>query len=473
MLNRHNEKCTTRQRAARMYVSLSLRIILLFLFCPRLKRFHKHPQNHFRHIVFTRSDSSYKNKLAFLKFKFCNELKQVLQRICGEAAFCYCWWRLRCVCGGTESLVFGLGRHLQDFEIVEGEARVVTANTVRVGERTIKADRILLATGASPRILPIDGLQSVPYVTHEGAFELDLLPESLIVLGGRYVALECAQMFARFGSKVTILQRSSHVLPTESKDVSEEIASHLVNEGVVLHTNVKISKCLKRGGNAVVIAVVNGKPMEFTAALLLVATGHTPNNAAVDDLADINLDGGGYITVNEYLETSVPGVFAAGDVIGDPSFVYTAAYEGGLAASNACMDSTKAERNYTGLPWVVFTDPQVAGVGIDETQAKLDGIAVDVSVLPMASVPRCIAARDTRGFVKLIRHSSTKVILGARVVAAEGSELLMELSLAIKHGITSRELAASFHPYLTLSEAVKLAAIAFDTPVGKLSCCAN
>lgn len=397
----------------------------------------------------------------------------MLQRICGEAAFCYCWWRLRCVCGGTESLVFGLGRHLQDFEIVEGEARVVTANTVRVGERTIKADRILLATGASPRILPIDGLQSVPYVTHEGAFELDLLPESLIVLGGRYVALECAQMFARFGSKVTILQRSSHVLPTESKDVSEEIASHLVNEGVVLHTNVKISKCLKRGGNAVVIAVVNGKPMEFTAALLLVATGHTPNNAAVDDLADINLDGGGYITVNEYLETSVPGVFAAGDVIGDPSFVYTAAYEGGLAASNACMDSTKAERNYTGLPWVVFTDPQVAGVGIDETQAKLDGIAVDVSVLPMASVPRCIAARDTRGFVKLIRHSSTKVILGARVVAAEGSELLMELSLAIKHGITSRELAASFHPYLTLSEAVKLAAIAFDTPVGKLSCCAN
>lgn len=153
-------------------------------------------------------------------------------------------------------------------------------------------------------------------------------------------------------------------------------------------------------------------------------------------------------------------------------FVYTAAYEGALAAANA-LNGEKRQRDYTALPWVIFTDPQVAGVGMNEKQAEAQGIDADVATLPLSHVPRSLAARDTRGFIKLIRNRETDRLVGARILAPEGSELLMEIVLAIKFGIPVRDLTACFHPYLTLSEGVKLAALAFIKDVNKLSCCAG
>ncbi|MGH7956832.1 MAG: mercury(II) reductase, partial [Opitutaceae bacterium] len=151
--------------------------------------------------------------------------------------------------------------------------------------------------------------------------------------------------------------------------------------------------------------------------------------------------------------------------------VYTAAYEGALAAENALIGATR-ERDYTALPWVVFTDPQVAGVGLDETQATAAGISAESVTLPLSEIPRALAARDTRGFIQLIRDRATDRLVGARVLAPEGAELLMEAALAIRHRITVSELAATFHPYLTLSEGIKLAALSFGKDVRKLSCCA-
>ena len=168
----------------------------------------------------------------------------------------------------------------------------------------------------------------------------------------------------------------------------------------------------------------------------------------------------------------MPNIYAAGDVIDGAMFVYTAAYEGALAAANALTDQAQS-RDYTALPWVVFTDPQVAGVGLDQQEAAEAGLDVDVATLPMTHVPRCLAARDTRGFLQLIRDTATDRLVGARILAPEGGELLPELSLAIKHGLTVDELASSFHAYLTLGEAVKLAAISFDKDLKKLSCCAT
>ena len=163
--------------------------------------------------------------------------------------------------------------------------------------------------------------------------------------------------------------------------------------------------------------------------------------------------------------------YAAGDVLGENMFVYAAAYEGGLAAENA-LTGARRKRDYTALPWVVFTDPQVAGVGQDEKQAAANGLEVDIAILPLSHVPRSLAARDTRGFIKLIRNRQTDQLVGARVLAPEGSELLMEISLAIKFGFTVRDLTSGFHPYLTLSEGLKLAALTFYKDMGKLSCCA-
>ena len=179
----------------------------------------------------------------------------------------------------------------------------------------------------------------------------------------------------------------------------------------------------------------------------------------------------GTVQVDETLETSAPGVFAAGDVIGEPAFVYTAAYEGRLAADNA-LGTAKQPRDYRALPAVVFTDPQLATVGLTEKQALERGIAVDIAKLPMSYVPRALVARDTRGFVKLIRARGTDRLLGAVILAPEAGDLIMEPALAIRHGIPVSELARTFHPYLTGAEAIKLAAQTFDKDVAKLSCCA-
>jgi mercuric reductase len=179
----------------------------------------------------------------------------------------------------------------------------------------------------------------------------------------------------------------------------------------------------------------------------------------------------GLLRVDETLRTRVPTIFAAGDVLGEEMFVYTAAYEGRLAARNA-LQNFQLKRDYTGLPWVVFTDPQVAGVGLDERQAAQAGLDFEVSKLPLGQVPRSLAARDTRGFIKLIRERESDRVIGARILAPEGSELLMEVALAVRYGITTRELGETFHPYLTLSEGIKLAALTFHRDVTKLSCCA-
>ncbi len=172
------------------------------------------------------------------------------------------------------------------------------------------------------------------------------------------------------------------------------------------------------------------------------------------------------------METNLPGIYAAGDAADTLPYVYTAAYEGRIAVENA-FSGAGIKRDYSALPWVVFTDPQVAGVGLDEAQAERSGIPYQVSKLPLSAVPRAMAANDTRGFIKLIRNPETDKLLGARIVAPEGGELIQLLSLAVKHGVTVRELAENLYPYLTLGEGVKLAAIAFGKDVDKLSCCAS
>jgi mercuric reductase len=172
------------------------------------------------------------------------------------------------------------------------------------------------------------------------------------------------------------------------------------------------------------------------------------------------------------LETNLRNIYAAGDVANTPAYVYTAAHEGRIAVENAF---TRAENkvDYSSLPWVVFTDPQVSGTGLDEAQAEAQKVPFEVSKLLLKDVPRSLVANDTRGFIKIIRNPETDQLLGARIVAPEGGELIQQLSMAIKYGITVKELANSFYPYLTLGEGIKLAAIAFGKDVSKLSCCAS
>ena len=362
-----------------------------------------------------------------------------------------------------------------NIKIVEGHGTLTGPNTVNVNGENLRADKIIIATGSSAYIPPIKGLTESGCLTSESLFELEELPRlgGVIVLGGRYIALECAQIISRFGSRVTLLQRSGNILPDEEKAVTGPLAAQLQKEGIVIHTGVKVEEVRREGKSVSVTATVNGKPEVFEASHLLCATGRKPNCAGIGlEESGVEVAGDGRLCVSDDLQTGVPGVYGAGDVIGEPMFVYTAAYEGALAAENALTGGSK-KRDYSALPWVVFTDPQLAGVGMDERQATEAGFDAQTSTLPMELVPRALAARDTRGFVKLVRDVKTDKLLGARLLAAEGSEMVMEAALAIKYGITAGELADTFHPYLTLSEAVKLAAIGFKKDVKKLSCCAG
>jgi mercuric reductase len=206
---------------------------------------------------------------------------------------------------------------------------------------------------------------------------------------------------------------------------------------------------------------------------IVVASGIAPNTKKLGlQNIGLNLTEKGHIIVNEKMETNVPNKYAAGDVNNTPAFVYTAAYEGRVAVENAFTGAEK-KVDYSSLPWVIFTDPQVAGAGLDEVQAEAQGIPFEISKLPLSEVPRSIAARDTRGFIKLIRNKETDKLIGARVVAPEGGELIQQLSMAIKYGISVTDLAQGLYPYLTLGEGIKLAAISFGKDVSKLSCCAS
>lgn len=361
----------------------------------------------------------------------------------------------------------------ENIQIIEGKAQFLSKNVVAVNSTPLEADRILIATGTRPYIPPIPGLEETGYVTSASAFELEELPKSMIVLGGRYIALECAQMFARMGTQVTILQRSSRILPDETEDLTSTLTEYFQGEGINIITGVHIKGAFSEDGLHKLSAEVQGEIRTFSAEKILVATGTTPNSKKIGlKKIGVERDENGYIKVDDALRTNVEGIFAAGDVIGEPKYVYTAAYEGGLAAQNALSPSL-IMRDYSVLPWVIFTDPQLGGVGLNEIMAEKLAIDFQVSVLPLSQVPRSIAARDTRGFIKLIRDRKTDLLIGARILAPEGGELLMQVAMAMKNKTTTKELATMFYPYLTLSEGIKLAAIGFTQNIHKLSCCAN
>ncbi len=346
--------------------------------------------------------------------------------------------------------------------------------------KVLPADRVIIASGVRTSLPSqlFDDLAKVNYLTNETAYFEPKRPESLIVLGGGYIALEAAQMFARLGSKVTVLQRSEYVLSSLEHDISIGLAESLKGEGIDVQVNIDITEVIADGDKVVVRGISRKTKRTFTASRLFVATGRRANTEHISDLP-IKLAStahGGFVVSNT-LQTSIPEVYAAGDCVADsPQYVYTAAAEGKLAALNALRTihgREQEEIDYSAVPWVIFTSPAVAGVGLDLREARAKGIDAEASSLPLALLPRAIVQQNTRGFVTLIRDKSDDRIVGARVLAEEGGELVMETSLSVRYKIKAKDLAAMYHPYLTWNEAWKLAALGFSKDVKTLSCCAT
>lgn len=355
---------------------------------------------------------------------------------------------------------------------VEGRARLLADDGVAVKGRTYHPARVVVATGASPHLLPIPGIEKVAVLTSTEALSLREHPESLLVIGGRAVALELAQIYARFGTRVTILQRSPRIIPEHEPEVAEALADYLREEGVTIHTGVRVQHIRQQGDEKMVTATVDGEEREFRAAQVLMATGRRPNTANMGlEEAGIELDERETIRVNAQMQTTNPRVYAAGDVTGGPMLVYVAAAGGTLAAENALLGTDKP-LDLSTVPAVIFTDPQVATVGLTEAQAREQGLAVRTTILPLEYVPRALAAHDTRGLIKLVAEQGSDRLLGAHVLAAEGGEVIQAAVLAVKLGLRVADLVDTFFPYLTQVEGLKLAALAFEKDVSKLSCCA-
>lgn len=369
-------------------------------------------------------------------------------------------------------------RDFENLTIVKGRASFLDSRTITVNNDAYTARHFLIATGATTHIPKIEGLEKAGFLTHATLFDLEEKPVSLTIMGAGYIGLEIAMAYNRFGTKIRIIEFTDRVLRSQTPDISAEMEKHLRNEGIEFFPNYRVEQVEKIGSKI----ILSGKDVKTGNAFtfeepghILVATGISPNtkNMGLEKIG-IATDKSGHILVNEFLQTSVSNIYAAGDCNQNPAYVYTAAYEGNLSVHNMLVqdgDEMKSA-DYTGLPWVIFTDPQVAGVGMDEEEAKKKGVPYETSVIGLDDVPRFAAGLDTKGFIKLIRNPDTDELLGARVIAPEGGELVMELSLAIKYRITVSELSNSFHPYLTASEGIKLAAIGFRKDVATLSCCA-
>ncbi|MDE3154259.1 MAG: mercury(II) reductase [Acidobacteriota bacterium] len=354
----------------------------------------------------------------------------------------------------------------------QDRGRVNRDGSLAVGDDVLKPGRLIVTTGSSPWAPPITGLAEAGYLTSTEALALTTRPASLVVVGSGSVGIEIAQIFARLGTQVTVFEALPTLVPAEAPDAGAALAGYLQEEGLTIRTGASVDRVSRDRTGYLVEATVDGQRETMRAEQLLVATGRRANTRGFGlDEAGVRLGRKGEIAVNEYLETSRPGVYAAGDVIGDPMFVYVAAYGGNLAAENA-LDGPMRRYDLSALPRVTFTDPQVASVGLSEQEARAQGLDVAVSTLPLAYVPRALAARDTRGFITLVADRQTNRLVGALIVSAEAGEMIQEPTLAIRHGISVTDLAATFHPYLTLAEGIKLAAQTFTKDVKKLSCCA-
>jgi mercuric reductase len=357
--------------------------------------------------------------------------------------------------------------------LFEQRATFVPHNAIQLADgRNLSAAKIVVTTGASAWAPPIPGLAEAGYLDNASVMALERLPDSLIVIGASAVGLELAQMFARLGVKVTVLELQPCVVPSEDPDIGKALGTCLREEGLGVHVGARIQYVARADGVYTASFEADGSVRTVRAEQVLVAAGRRANTQGFGaESAGVTLGMKGEVVVNEFLQTANPDIYAAGDVIGDPMFVYVAAYGGTVAAENALTGNAR-HYDLTALPMVTFTDPAVASVGLTEDAARARGIAPLVSRLPLEHVPRSIAARDTRGFVKLVADAATRKIVGAQILAAEAGEMITEPALAIKFGLTIEDLASAFHPYLTLSEGIKLAAQTFDRDVAQLSCCA-
>jgi mercuric reductase len=353
------------------------------------------------------------------------------------------------------------------FELLHGNARFAAGPMLDVDGRPVDAAHYLIATGAEPHIPDIPGLAATGYLTSTTAMELDHLPESMLVIGGGYVALEHAQLFAHLGTRVTVLARSQ-LARREEPEIAAGIREAFGRDEIAVIERTVPTEVL-RDGDTVVVAS-DGR--EFRAEQLLVATGRRPRTDGLGlDAVGVDVGPDDEVAVDADMSTSNPRIWAAGDVTGHPQYVYVAAKQGSIAVDNA-FERADRRIDCSALPRITFTSPTIASAGLTEAEAHEQAIECECRVLSLENVPRAIVNRDTRGLVKLVAERYSGRVLGVHLLAEGAGDAILAGVFAIEGQRTIEDLADSWNPYLTIGEAIHLAALSYTRDPSKLSCCA-
>ena len=377
-----------------------------------------------------------------------------------------------------ESLIGGAIR------VEQGHVQFVDAHTVEVDGKHLSGDKVLIATGSRPVVPEIEGLDRVSYLTSDlltvdESVELRDLPTSLLIIGGGYIALELGQMVSRFGTDVTMLERGRQLLaPGYEPEVGRSIGDVVAQEGIQVIVNATATAVRQDGAEIVTTAIVAGRERQYRTERLLVATGRRPNaDNIATERAGVQVNERGEVVVDAYLRTSVPHIYAAGDVIGRQHNSQMAtpvgSRQGGIAARNALSARPMTDVDHRVIPRVIFTDPEIAVVGMTEAEAIAAGHRCWCNTLPMSLVPRAGAIRDTRGIIKMTADADSNEVLGVSMVGHNAGEVIHEAAMAMKYRATISDFIDLLHVFPTMAEALKIVAISRFKNPARLPCCAE
>jgi mercuric reductase len=362
-------------------------------------------------------------------------------------------------------------KNMKNVEFISGNAKFISENEISVNnDQRFKANKLIIATGSSASIPPINGLDKVDYLTNITALQLKKVPKSLAILGGGALGVEFAQLFSRFGAQVHVFEMMDKIVPNEEPQISDFLHRYLIEEGIGIHTHSKIMKVGKRKNELEITVETEGIEKIITSEKLLIATGRKPNtnNLGLDNL-NLKLGKKGEILVDKFLKAS-DSIWAAGDVIGEPMLETVAAREGMIAGNNALSDN-QIKMEFRIVPHAIFTDPQVGSVGLTDLEANQMEFTCSCRTIPFELVPKAGLLKDTKGVIKMVINKETEEILGIHILSHDAADLIHEGVMILRNKMKLEDVINTLHVFPTLSEGIKLVAQSFKRDITKMSCC--
>ncbi len=361
---------------------------------------------------------------------------------------------------------------LENISLIEGCAKFTGDKEIEVNNEKITSDKFIIATGSTANIPDIENIKEVGYITHIEALQLQKQPDELVILGAGPVGLEFAQMYSRFGTKVTILQKSENIFTPGERELIDKLIKTLQKEGITIKTGVKITGVRKENNKKIISYEVKGSAEEISTDEILAAIGKTPNtkNLGLENV-DVKINKKQAIIVDEFFQTNQPHIFAIGDVSSAPlRLETTAGHEGTLVVENI-ISGAKNNIDYNSVPYTIFTDPQFASVGLTEERQMNETGTCACRTVSFEIIPKAQIIRRTEGLIKMVIDPKTKQILGVHILAPNAGDLIMQAVVLIKNKNTIDDILHSMPIFPTLSECFKYAALAFTKDLSKLSCC--